>query len=93
MAPSLLESTFAIGPPEIPIRILLHGKEGPGFMPPVGQVFDDEQIAAVLTYVRREWGLTGSPVDPATVKAVRTSTASRSRPWTNQELAAAVKGH
>jgi mono/diheme cytochrome c family protein/glucose/arabinose dehydrogenase len=93
VAPSLLESSFAIGPPEIPIRILLHGKEGPtGFMPPVGQVFDDEQIAAVLTYVRREWGLTASPVDPATVSAVRTSTASRSRPWTNEELAAAAKG-
>jgi mono/diheme cytochrome c family protein len=93
VAPSLLESTHAVGPAGIPVRILLHGKEGPtGLMPPVGQVFDDEQIAAVLTYVRREWGLRGSPVDPSTVKGVRSSTAGRTRPWTDQELAAAVKG-
>ena len=32
-------------------------------MPPVGQVFSDDQIAAVLTYIRREWGQTGTPVD------------------------------
>jgi mono/diheme cytochrome c family protein len=25
-------------------------------MPPVGGTLDDEQIASVLTYVRREWG-------------------------------------
>ncbi len=93
VAPSLLESAHAVGPAEIPIRILLHGKEGStGLMPPVGQVFDDEQIAAVLTYARREWGLRGSPVDPSTVKGVRSSTAGRTRPWTDQELAAALKG-
>ena len=27
-------------------------------MPPVGSALNDEQIAAVLTYVRREWGQT-----------------------------------
>ena len=41
----------------ISVRILLHGKEGSvGLMPPVGQIFTDEQIAAALMYVRREWG-------------------------------------
>jgi mono/diheme cytochrome c family protein len=89
IAPSLVDSAFAIGPPEIPVRILLHGKEGTvGLMPPVGQIFTDDQIAAVLTYVRREWGLTGSPVDATTVRAVRSATAGRTRPWTNQELTA-----
>jgi mono/diheme cytochrome c family protein len=89
IAPSLVGSQFALAPPEIPIRILMNGKEGQiGLMPPVGQIFTDEQIAAVLTYVRREWGQTGSPVDPATVAAVRASTADRTRPWTNAELSA-----
>jgi mono/diheme cytochrome c family protein len=89
IAPDLVDSAFASGPPEVPVRILLHGKEGTvGLMPPVGQVFSDDQIAAVLTYVRREWGSTGSPVDAATVKAVRAATGARTRPWTNEELAA-----
>jgi len=61
-------------------------------MPPVGQVFSDDQIAAVLTYIRREWGQTGTPVDAATVKAVRAATADRTRPWTNDELTALAKG-
>jgi hypothetical protein len=55
-------------------------------MPPVGQTLSDEQIADVLTYVRHEWGQTGTPVDPATVAAVRASTTGRTRPWTNAEL-------
>jgi mono/diheme cytochrome c family protein/glucose/arabinose dehydrogenase len=87
LAASLIGSPMALGPAEVPARILLSGKEGPiGLMPPVGQVFSDAQIAGVLTYIRREWGQTGSPVDEATVKSVRAATAGRTRPWTNEEL-------
>lgn len=46
-------------------------------MPPIGSTLDDEQIASVLTYIRREWGQTGDPVDAATVKATRAETASQ----------------
>jgi hypothetical protein len=46
----------------------------------------------VLTYVRREWGHTASPVDPAEVATTRTATASRTRPWTNEELTALIGG-
>jgi putative membrane-bound dehydrogenase-like protein len=89
IAPPLVGSAFALGPAEVPVRILLHGKEGSvGLMPPVGQIFTDEQIAAVLTYVRREWGQTGAPVDPAAVNAVRAATKARTRPWTDSELSA-----
>jgi len=92
LAANLVGSPLALGPAEIPARILLNGKEGPiGLMPPVGQVFSDDQIAAVLTYIRREWGQSGTPVDAATVKAVRAATADRTRPWTNDELAALAK--
>jgi mono/diheme cytochrome c family protein/glucose/arabinose dehydrogenase len=87
LAPSLIGSALALAAAEVPARILLHGKEGPiGLMPPVGQVLNDDQIAAVLTYIRREWGQPGSPVDPATVKGIRAVTADRNRPWTNEEL-------
>jgi mono/diheme cytochrome c family protein len=87
VAPSLVGSSFALGPPAITARILLNGKEGTvGLMPPLGAALDDEQIAAVLTYVRREWGHTASPVEPATVNATRPLTAGRTRPWTAEEL-------
>ena len=61
-------------------------------MPPVGQVFIDDQIAAVLTYVRREWGQPGTPVDPAIVKHVRALTTGRTKPWTHDELMAMAAG-
>ena len=51
---------------------MLGGKEGPtGLMPPLGAALTDDQVAAALTYIRREWGHTASAVDPSTVKEVR----------------------
>jgi hypothetical protein len=38
--------------------------------------------------VRREWGQSGSVVDAAVVKGVRDTNASRTRPWTHDELMA-----
>jgi mono/diheme cytochrome c family protein len=71
--------------------VLLQGKEGPiGLMPPVGSTLDDLQIAAVLTYVRREWGQSGTPLTPSIVADTRRATASRTRPWTHDELTAMV---
>ena len=61
-------------------------------MPPVGSVLSDDQIAGVLTYIRREWGQTGTPVAAPDVAAVRAQTAARTRPWTHDELMALVKG-
>ena len=93
LAPSLVGSPLALAAPGIPARILLNGKEGPiGLMPPVGSVLSDDQIAGVLTYIRREWGQTGAPVDPAQVKTTRGEAASRTRPWTHDELMAMIKG-
>jgi mono/diheme cytochrome c family protein len=87
VAPSLVGSSLALAEPGIPARILLNGKEGPiGLMPAIGTVLSDDQIAGVLTYIRREWGQTGTSVDAASVKTVRAQTAARTRPWTNDEL-------
>ncbi|MEO8482268.1 MAG: c-type cytochrome [Acidobacteriota bacterium] len=88
-APSLVGSNLALAAPDVPVRILLSGKEGSiGLMPPLGATMSDDEIASVLTYVRREWGQTGSPVDAGTVAAVRARNAGRTRPWTNNELLA-----
>jgi mono/diheme cytochrome c family protein len=93
MAPTLIGSPFALAPAEIPVRILMHGKEGAtGLMPPVGGALDDEQIASVLTYVRREWGQAADPVDAESVRRVRAATAGRTRPWTEAELEAVPGG-
>jgi mono/diheme cytochrome c family protein/glucose/arabinose dehydrogenase len=87
LAPPLVGSPFALADRGIPIRIVLNGKEGPvGLMPPLGSVLTDDQIASVLTYVRREWGHTASPVAPDAVPPVRRDTATRTRPWSNDEL-------
>ena len=87
IAPALVGSELTLAPAGIPIRVLLNGKEGPiGLMPPIGSAFDDEQVAAVLTYVRRAWGQQGTPVSPDAVAAVRKATAGRTRAWKHEEL-------
>ena len=87
VAPPLVGSEFALGPAEIAVRIVLNGKEGStGLMPPLGSALSDDQIAATLTYIRREWGHTASAVAPATVKDVRAQSTDRTRPWTEAEL-------
>lgn len=87
VAPPLVGSELALASPSVPVRILLNGKEGAiGLMPPIGTTLSDDQIASVLTFVRRNWDQTGSPVDPALVKDTRALTAARSRPWTDEEL-------
>jgi mono/diheme cytochrome c family protein/glucose/arabinose dehydrogenase len=93
LAPSLVASRYVVTDPGVAARIVLSGKEGPvGLMPPLGASLSDEQIAAVLTYIRREWGHTASAVAPADVKEVRGMTSSRSRPWTEDEISRLVGG-
>jgi mono/diheme cytochrome c family protein len=87
-APTIAGAPNVVGSPGIPIRILLHGKEGAvGLMPAHGDTLSDADIAAVLTYVRRAWGQTAAPIDPNEVQQVRSATAGRTRAWTQEELA------
>jgi mono/diheme cytochrome c family protein/glucose/arabinose dehydrogenase/HEAT repeat protein len=87
--PNIAGAPSVVGDPGVPIRVLLHGKEGAvGLMPAHGSTLGDEEIAAVLTYLRRAWGQTASPVDSALVQQVRKATAGRTRPWTPAELSA-----
>jgi len=94
LAPPLVGSEWVTGSEQRLIRIVLNGLRGPiqvkgdTFeldMPTLG-VLDDDQIAAALTYVRREWGHTFEPVAPAAVKKVREETASREDAWTMADL-------
>jgi mono/diheme cytochrome c family protein/glucose/arabinose dehydrogenase len=87
-APSLVGSPLLVADAGVPIRIVLSGKEGEiGLMPPLAAL-DDAELASVLTYVRRAWGNTASPVAPDAVKEIRGLTKPRTRPWTADELRA-----
>lgn len=86
VAKSLVGSRWVLAPPAQTIRIVLHGKEGEMLMPPVGSTMTDEQVAAVLTYVRRSWGNDASPVAPGEVAEARGSAGGRTRAWTEEEL-------
>jgi len=50
--------------------ITVAGKEYNGAMPP-NSALSDEEMAAVLQFVRTKWGGDSSPVDPAVVAQVR----------------------
>ena len=78
MAPALVGSAYVAGADAgAATRILLAGKESAaGLMPPLGSALNDEQIASVLTYIRREWGNTGSPVAADDVAEIRGLTQS-----------------
>jgi mono/diheme cytochrome c family protein len=86
LAKSLVGSRWVLGEPTRLIRIVQHGKEGEMLMPPVGGSLTSEQVAAVLTYIRRSWGNEAAPVDRTLVDEVRGVTSGRSRPWTEEEL-------
>jgi mono/diheme cytochrome c family protein len=94
LAPPLVESEWVLGSPQRLIRIVLQGLGGPirvngrdySLDMPGWQIFDDEQIAAILTYIRREWENTGSPIETDLVKKTRLATAKREEAWTAREL-------
>ena len=56
-------------------------------MPPWKAALDDENIAAVLTYIRRSWGHEAEAVTPAVVAEGRKETAGRDEPFTEADLA------
>jgi mono/diheme cytochrome c family protein len=90
-APALSGSALLAADAGVPIRIVLAGKEGEiGLMPPLA-VMTDADIASVLTYVRRAFGNTASPVDAEAVREVRGLTRVRTRPWTAEELRALAR--
>ena len=94
LAPPLLESDWVLGPEQRLIRIALHGLRGPITVKgrafelemPSMSVLDDEQIAAVLTYIRRGWGHAAAPIAPSTIANVRAATEKRADAWTEPEL-------
>ena len=69
-----------------PIEVL--GKSYPGQVPmtPFGGLLNDEEVAAVLTYVRNAFGNEASPISPEKVKEVRAAIADKQGYYSPEEL-------
>jgi glucose/arabinose dehydrogenase/mono/diheme cytochrome c family protein len=101
ISPPLVDSEWVTGPPNRLIALTLDGAMGPitvgGKVYTVPEVqpvmpglrlnpeITDEKLAAMLTYIRNEWGNAASPVTPGMVKAWRDQNEVRA-PYTEAEL-------
>lgn len=88
--PPLAGSEWVIGKDSTAAAILLHGINGSltvkgtvynGAMPAFGGQLNDEQIAAVLTHIRSQWGNSAAPVSAETVAAAREAHQARTAPF------------
>jgi mono/diheme cytochrome c family protein len=99
--PPLAGSEWVQGDPKILVKLVLLGVSGEievkgakynGLMPPFKDTLSDAEIAAVLSYVRSQWGNSAPPVDAAAVTEGRAAVGGRGEPWKGgQELRAAAK--
>ena len=64
-----------------------HGNDGSGlrrFAPPLRGsewVTGDKELAAIMTYIRNEWGHSAGSVSPRTVGGIRHTSQGRIQPW------------
>jgi mono/diheme cytochrome c family protein/HEAT repeat protein len=99
LAPPLVNSEWVLGPESRLIRIVLNGLEGPihvngtRYEPPLilpempsAATLEDSQIAAILSYIRREWGHEADPISFAQVARIRREVSDRQLQWTEDEL-------
>jgi mono/diheme cytochrome c family protein/glucose/arabinose dehydrogenase len=97
--PMLIDSDWVRGSPERLARMVLHGVRGPikisgetfnkdsGLeMPAMAMALDDEKVAGVLTYIRREFGDDAAPVEVQAVQRIREANKGRTEQWTEPEL-------
>lgn len=98
-APPLRESEWVLGDEKRLSLILLHGMEGPvevngkaydapEILPvmPSFSTMDNEDLAAIMTYIRREWGHTADPVSAGLVGGIRYRSQGKVTPWKAGEL-------
>ncbi len=99
--PPLRGETWAVRSVDAAVRVVLHGMSGElelegvrykNQMAPLGGKLGDEQIARILTYVRKSWGNQAEPVDAATVKRIRDETKEQRGPYDPAELMPLVGG-
>ena len=93
--PPLTKSPYVNGSPERFAAIILKGNAGPftvdgkpfnNVMPAQEAMLTDEKIAAIMTFVRANFGNTSGPVTAAVVTAARKKLTDRKTPWAQAEL-------
>lgn len=93
--PPLAGSEWVLERPHHVVALVLHGLQGPvvvkgntynNVMTAWGKQLNDRQIAAVITYIRNEWGNQASAITTEQVARVRAETAERTQAWTEAEL-------
>lgn len=93
--PPITNSPYINGSAERLAAIILKGNAGPftvdgkpynNVMVPQEMVLDDTKIAAVMTYVRANFGNKADAVKPELVTATRKKFLDRKTPWTQAEL-------
>jgi len=71
--PALNKNPFVLGEPLPVIATVLNGRKGNlGQMPSWKDKLDNQQIAAVVTYIRQAWSNRAAAATPAMVAAART---------------------
>ena len=53
---------------------------------PTWGALPDDQLARILTYVRRAWDQRADPIDAATIKRIRHASADHPSSWSAEEL-------
>lgn len=89
MAPSLVGSKIALGDPEVFATVVLKGiqKEGDTYLQMMAPLpLPDEQLAAVITYVRSSFGNKAAAVTAEQVKGYREKTKDLAGPLTRAKL-------
>jgi mono/diheme cytochrome c family protein len=74
MAPALLQSPWVSGDADALIGFVLTGGFGPEVLMAPFDYLPDEQMAALLTYLRQAFAAGGSPVSEGQVARVRAAT-------------------
>jgi mono/diheme cytochrome c family protein len=70
--PALKGSAYVTGDPGPVMATVLHGRRGKlGHMPAWGEKLKDQEIAAVISYIRGAWGNKAAPIKPEDVAAAR----------------------
>jgi mono/diheme cytochrome c family protein len=70
--PALDKNPFVVGDPTKVIDTVLEGRKGKlGQMPTWKDTFNDQQVAAIVTYVRQAWSNKAAAITPETVKKRR----------------------
>jgi mono/diheme cytochrome c family protein len=67
-------------------QLTVKGQEWNLAMPAMGAALPDEDLAAVLSYMRQSWGNKASTITAEQVKAIRAELGNRSQAYTSAEL-------